>query len=110
MLKNGNVYPGATFQVSLTVTDNAGVLTNPATVALTTLSPAGTETAYVLGSDDAIQQESIGVFLADITPDCAGRWRFRWVTTVPATVYEDSFVVRKSEFSPYGDSAGGGYA
>lgn len=105
MLKNGRVAPGTPFRVTVTFQDEDGVAIDPATVTLKTLSPCGTETSYVYGTDAEVQRQSAGLYLGDITPDRAGRWRFRWESTGTGqtTVIEDSFIVQASKFSPYDD-------
>lgn len=111
MLKNGNVYPGQIFQVKLVVTDQDGNPADPDTVTLKTLSPYGDEASYVLGVDSEIQHVSTGIFTGDITPTIAGTWRFRWQGTgAYATVLEDRFNVKSSDFSPYGDANWGDYS
>ena len=103
MIKNGRIYPGTPFRVTLTLQDEDGNLIDPDTVTLKTYNPCGQESSYVYGTDSEIQRDSIGYYLGDITPTIAGQWRFRWETTGTgeATVIEDGFNVISSPFAPY---------
>lgn len=73
---------------------------DPATVRLKTMSPSGAETTYAYGTDDEVVQVDTGDYYADLTPDEAGRWRYRWYTTGVNTtaVLENDFVVQDSAF------------
>lgn len=105
MLKNGNIAPGTPFRVTATFQDEDGTAVDPATITLKTRDPRGTETSYIYGTDAEVQRQEAGIYLGDITPDRAGRWRFRWESTGTGqtTVIENSFIVQASEFDPYGD-------
>lgn len=105
MFKNGRVAPGTPFRVTVTFQDESGTGIDPDTVVLKTMSPCGTETTYTYGTDAEVQRETTGQYLGDITPDRAGRWRFRWESTgtETTTVIEDSFIVQASKFSPCDD-------
>jgi hypothetical protein len=106
MLKNGRVAPGTPFRVTCNFEDGEGDDVDPTTVTLKTISPCGTERSYVYGTDSEVQKDSTGNYYGDITPDRAGRWRFRWESTgaFTTTAIEDSFIVQASQFSPYGDN------
>jgi hypothetical protein len=98
MIKNGRLYPGMPFRVTITFTDEDGVLTDPTTVTIKVMDPCGGETTYVEGTDSEMDNPSTGVYTADITPDCAGRWSFRWITTGPVFADEGDFIVLTSPF------------
>lgn len=103
MLKNGRIHPGTPITVSCAFEDLSGALVDPDSVTFKTLSPTGRERRLVYGEDAEVQRKSAGVYLGDVTPDEAGRWRYRWESTGngTATVHEDSFIVLTSRFSPY---------
>lgn len=65
--------------VSTTVTVN-GVLTTPSDVDLVVTAPDGTE------SSPSVNNPSTGLYQATVTPDAAGRWRYKWTTTSPDAV------------------------
>lgn len=100
MLRNGRIYPGTVFRISITFADEDGNPVDPTTIVLKVKSPCGTRTTYTYNTDDEIQKASTGVYLADLTPDRAGRWHFRWETTGIGTtvVQEDNFIVMRSPF------------
>lgn len=98
MLKNGRIYPNSSARVTITFTDEDGNLLDPETVTFKLMSPCARSTTYVYGTDDEIQQLSEGVYGADVTPDKAGRWGYRWEATGPVFATEDSFIVITSPF------------
>jgi hypothetical protein len=98
MLKNGRIYPNTQLRITMTFRDDAGTLTDPTTVTVKTYDPCGGEETYVYLTDAEIQKSSIGIYYADITPDSAGRWHYRWETTGPVFATEDSFSVLTSPF------------
>jgi hypothetical protein len=99
MLKNGRLYSGNTMQVSVTLADEDGTPVDPDTVVFKTYDPCGGLATYTYGTDSEITRSEAGVYLAEITPDKAGRWNFRWETTGPVFTTEDSFIVLASPFS-----------
>lgn len=103
MLKNGRIYPGTPFRVTVNFQDEDGTDIDPTTITLKTYNPYGQEASYVYGTDDEVQRESAGDYYGDITPTIAGQWRFRWESTGTGTttVIEDSFNVIDSPFAPY---------
>lgn len=98
MFKNGQLYPGSTIDLSLTLTDENGDAVDPATLTFRLMNPCGTTTDYVYGTDSEITKLETGVYLASVVPDQSGRWSFRWVATDPVFAKEDSFIVQASPF------------
>lgn len=70
------------------------VLTDPTTVDVRVLAPAGFETHPVVVRDGA------GIYHADVPILFSGLWRYRWVGTGGAAGAEEGFFeVRESAFS-----------
>jgi hypothetical protein len=99
MLKNGRLYPGNTMQVSVTLVDDSGNAIDPDTIVFKTYDPCGRTQTYTYGPDPEVTRSSAGIYVAEITPDKAGRWNCRWETTEPVFTTEDSFIVLTSPFS-----------
>jgi hypothetical protein len=75
----------------------AGVPTNPTDVTLRTLSPAGVEATYALGSLTAL---GAGVYTKTISVAESGRWFYRWLGTGAVQAAEEGdFWVRESRFA-----------
>lgn len=98
MFKNGRTYPGNPMTFTITITDNAGDAVDPDTVTFKLMNPCGRTTTYVYTTDDEVTRSAAGVYVADVIPDSAGRWHYRWVTTGDVLVQEDSFIVQTSPF------------
>ena len=109
MLAPGKIYINTALRITANFTNDAGVAVNPATVSFRTMSPCGVEATYVYGTNAEIQRPAAGYYTADITPDTAGRWRYRWEPTGDGTTIanEDDFIVQDSAFFDwrYGDYA-----
>jgi hypothetical protein len=69
------------------------VLTDPTTIKFKYITPAGTETTLVYGTDAALVRSGTGVYYVDLLLDTAGTWMLRWVGTGAATA-ADEFSVR----------------
>lgn len=76
---------GSTPSLACTFTDDAGALTNPATVTLTVKTPAGTTAGY---TGAQLVHPSTGVYEYPYTLTTAGAYRVRWTSTAPAAVAE----------------------
>ena len=100
MLEPGRTYINSEKRIRVRFTDEDGDAVNPTTVTIRTMDPTGAEETYVYGTDSEVQRESTGNYLADITPDSAGRWYYRWQTTGTGTTtaMEGSFLVQDSIF------------
>lgn len=100
MLEPGKLYVETEVRLTATFTDSNGNATDPDTVTFLTYSPSGETSTYVYGTDSEVQKASTGNYTADIVPDEAGRWRFRWKTTGTGKVIalEGEFIVQKSAF------------
>ncbi|CAN1724428.1 conserved protein of unknown function [Hyphomicrobium sp. 1Nfss2.1] len=98
MLKNGRTYPGNPMQLTVTLVDENGTAVDPDTVTFKTYDPWDRKVTYTYGTDSEVTRSSAGVYVAEITPDKAGRWKFRWQTTGPVFATEDSFIVLTSPF------------
>lgn len=98
MMTPGRIYPGATVGVYGTFTGDGGGNTDPATVTCTTLAPSGKKVAYTYGTSAELTKVSTGRFKLTFAPNEAGRWFVRWVSTTPAAVEEDDFIVTDSPF------------
>lgn len=98
MIRNGRLYPGSVFRLRMVFTDADGVNVDPATVTFKTFDPCGRIVAYVYGTDSEVQNDGVGIYYADVTPNSAGRWCYRWVTTTPVFADEGDFIVIDSPF------------
>jgi hypothetical protein len=100
MIKNGRLYPGMTIRLQVSITDADGDATDPDGIKLKVYSPCGRQTDYVYETDDEITREAAGSYLADLIPNEAGRWHYRWVTTgdLEQPILEEDFIVLTSPF------------
>lgn len=72
----------------------AAAATDPTTVALTVVSPAGTSTTYTYAGGTLVK-DSTGNYHKDLTPADAGWWRYYWIGTGACAVTEQAeFYVR----------------
>jgi hypothetical protein len=100
MLAPGKLYPGTQIDLTINLQNAAEADVDPATLTFKLMSPDGVETTYVYGTDAEITKQSVGDYTARITPDKAGRWHYRWITTGSGTVLasEGDFLVQRSVF------------
>ena len=100
MLTPGKYYINTSMRLTMAFEDADGNDVDPTTVTFKTMSPSWVETSYVYGTDDELLRASEGHYTADIVPDEAGRWHFRWVTTGTGTTIaiEGDFLVQDSAF------------
>ena len=104
MLAPGKHYVNAPITLAVHLEDEAGNDYDPTTVTLKTLDPFGAMLSYVYGTDNEIGRVDSGNYTGDITPDSAGRWRYRWETTGGVVVEEGDFLVQDSGFYPWADA------
>ncbi len=99
-LRPGKYYINSPLRLTSAFMDDAGDNITPDTVTFKTMSPSGVAASYVFLTDDEVQQLDDDSFAADITPDEAGRWRFRWETTGTGMTFatEGDFLVMASDF------------
>jgi hypothetical protein len=87
--------------------NDSGTDVDPTTVIFKTCSPSGVAASYVYGTDGEVEKESVGDYVATVTPDEAGRWFFRWESTgTDKTIaLEGTFLIQTSVFfdSPFTD-------
>jgi hypothetical protein len=107
MLAPGKHYVNSPITLQVNLTDSSGSDTDPDTVLIKILDPFGVSTTYTYGDDDEVTKQSVGDYSAEITPDSAGRWRWRWETTGDVIALEGDFLVQDSGFY---DWDGGDYA
>lgn len=82
---------GDLVRIDRTFLNAAGAAADPDTVELHVLSPSG-----VASEPEVVDDEGTGEYHADVTPDEAGVWRYRWATTGdPQVNDEGSFRVRR---------------
>jgi len=99
MLKNGRIYVGSTYTLTMQFRNEDDELFDPASVGFKLTDGYGTVKAnYLYGTDSALERLSLGSFRVDVVPDSAGRWFFRWATTSPVFVDQGNFVVQASVF------------
>lgn len=103
MLAPGRLYIDGELRLTATFRDEDAALVDPDTVTFETYSPCNVRTTYVYTTDEEVTRLSAGSYAADITPDEAGRWRFRWVTTEPGSAIEGDFLVQESPFATCAD-------
>lgn len=104
----GRIYVNDTQRLAVNWQNTDGTDLDPSTdVILKTYSPAGVITTYSYVATE-VEKESTGDYYVEVTPDEAGRWRYRWQATGEGTkkVVEGSFVVQASAFY---DGAEGDY-
>lgn len=72
-----------------------GAATDPTTVTLKILKPAGTSALTYTYALSEITKDSVGNYHKDITIDTEGEWYYRWIGTgTVVTQVEDYFLVR----------------
>jgi hypothetical protein len=100
MLAPGKIYIGTQLRLEGCFEDSSGSLVDPDTIKFLTYSPSGAKATYTFGTDSEVAKVSTGIFAADIEPDEAGRWHYRWKTTGTGTTiaFEGSFLVQESAF------------
>lgn len=77
----------------------AGMATDPTTVTLTTLNPAGVQTAYTYAGGDIVK-DSVGNYHIDLTLSTAGEWAASWTGTGALVAYDEwDFDVLRSRFA-----------
>lgn len=87
----GSIELVATFSVD-------GTLTDPSTISLSIMDPAGAVTTYTYGAAQ-ITKDSTGVFSKNISLTTEGNWKWRWVGTGTVVAAEEGEVyVKPSEF------------
>lgn len=94
----GKHYVNSPITLTVNLTDDSGNDYDPTTVTFKTHDPFGSELTYVYGTDAAVTKTSVGDYSASVTPDSAGRWRFRWQTTGGVIATEGDFLVQDSAF------------
>ena len=73
----------------------AGTATDPTTVTLKILRPAGTSALTYTYAAAEITKDSVGNYHKDITIDTEGEWYYRWIGTgTVVSESEDYFFVR----------------
>lgn len=83
---------GDEVRMTATFTDLDGNNADPTTVTCTVEDPDGTT------STPTVQNPNVGVYYADISPDQAGKWWFRFDGTGALVAAEEgSFAVRKRQ-------------
>lgn len=100
MLIPGRIYVNTTVRIPVNYQNDLGEDTDPDGVTFRLMSPNGTETTKVYGTDDEIAKTSVGDYYIDVMPDVAGRWHYRWESTGmnKAVAVEGNFVVQRSAF------------
>lgn len=96
----GKNYVNSPLRLTINLQNAEGTDTDPTTLTLKLRSPTNVESSYVYLTDDEIQRTDAGDYTADITPDEAGRWHYRWETTGTGTTIADEgdFLVQYSRF------------
>jgi len=96
----GKFYVNTVMRLEATFENDDGTAVDPDTVKFRTYAPSGATATYTYGDDDEVQRESTGNYTADITPDEAGRWHYRWETTGTGTTIalESDFLIQESAF------------
>lgn len=109
MMAPGRIYPGTAVFLAASFTDDAGDLSDPATVICMTMSPSGKKATYTYGTDANVTKVATGQFQAEVSPDESGRWFVRWETTGNKMAVEENFIVQASPFAGFWTN-GGDYA
>lgn len=97
---------GNTLRTTMTVKDDANVLSDPATLTIIIDSPSGVATTYVYGVDAEIIRLSAGLYYAEFTLSEIGLWEYLWTATAPVRTDGDEIYVIASPTSsaPYSPS------
>jgi len=100
MLAPGKLFPGTSLRITVNFVDEDGSAVDPTTVTFSTYNPCRTKTDYVYDTDAEVGRSAAGAYYADIEPDIAGRWHYRWKTTGSGTTIakEGNFVIQDSKF------------
>lgn len=101
MLAPGKIYPGTSVRITVNFEDEDGDPVDPTTVTFRTFDPCGGSTSYVYDTDDEVGRSAAGAYYADIVPEIAGRWTYRWQTTGTGTVFAteaNDLIVQRSPF------------
>jgi hypothetical protein len=99
-MPGASYYKGQLVRVSATYTDKTtGAAVDPAGVTFKYKNPAGSTTILVYPTDPTLVKDSVGNYHVDINANAIGNWYFQWSSTgVNQAAYEDSFVVKDSQF------------
>lgn len=100
MLTPGRNAVNTTVRLAVNFQDDNATDVDPATVTLKVMSPGGTLTSYLYGTDDEVVRIDTGDYYVDYVPAESGRWHYRWSSTGSATsiAIEGTFVVQASPF------------
>lgn len=100
MLRPGKLYVNTTLRLTINFKDDDGDDVDPSTVTFRLMSPGGVESTYVYETDSEVTKQSVGDYAAEIVPDTAGRWFYRWQTTGSGTALatEGDFLIQDSPF------------
>jgi hypothetical protein len=90
---------GDQVRLSVAFTDEDGHAADPTVITVKYADPTGAITTLVYDTDAAVGREETGAYYADLVPDRAGIWRYRWTGSGAITsAAEGSFTVRRSAF------------
>ncbi len=100
MLAPGKIYVNTVLRLTVSFADEDGAAVDPTTVTFRLISPCCVETSYTYGTDSELTKASTGNYVAEIQPDRAGVWSYRWQTTGTGTTTanEGRFNVLRSAF------------
>lgn len=104
MLTPGRKVVGSPVRLAANFQDEDRTDIDPATVTVKLLSPGGTQSSWVYGTDAELVKVNTGDYYIDVTPDASGRWAFRWESTgTDKTIkFNGTFVV---EYDPFEEGA-----
>lgn len=99
MLIPSRTYVDDTKRIAINFQDDDGNDVDPDGLTFKWMSPRGTVTTYVYGTDAQVIRLTTGDYHVDVTPDESGRWRWRWISTGSgkASATEGSIVVQYSD-------------
>ena len=83
-------YVGNGYRLPILIEDTAGTDADPASLAVTVLSPANVELSYVYGVDSEVVRDSTGNYHMDILLEVEGLYRWR-------TEAENPFLAREGK-------------
>lgn len=108
MLTPGRKVIGTTVRVAANFQDDDRNDVDPSTITFKLMSPYGTTTSYVYGTDAALVKLSTGDYMIDVVPDASGRWHYRWESTGNNTAikFNGNFVV---EYDPFEEGVSDAY-
>ncbi len=100
MLTPGRKVVNAPVRIAANFQDEDRADIDPDTVTFKLMSPSGTVSEYVYGTDAELVKVNTGDYYIEVTPDSSGRWFYRWESTGTnkALKFNGTFIVEYDQF------------